>query len=129
MPAGIVKGHIVVKGGVHTAGAQSIGHSPQTEHPERGRSRKAKQGQCRQSHTESRHPARAQFVGETVAVEAGEDGPRRDNHRDDTRIGNRHPQFSIDGRPGRTQQGIGQSETDKRQIDDAKQKMYHANSS
>ena len=129
VPAGIVDRHIVVQGRVHTAGAQAIGHRPQAQHPEgRGRG-KSKQGRRRQSHTAGRHPAGAQGPGQAVAAQAGDDGPRRNDHRDHPCKRDRHPQLPIDGRPGRTQQRVGQAQTDEGQIDDPKQQMYHSVSS
>ena len=123
--AGVVEGDVVVQRGVHAARAQPVGHRPQAEHPELARERKAEQRQRRQRDAARRHPAGAEAGRQPVAVQAGNDGAHRDDHRDDAREGHRHPEGPVHGGPRRPQQGIGQAETDKGQVDDAQQQMDH----
>ena len=119
--AGVVQGHVVVQGRVHAAGPQPVGHRPQAEHPELGRDRKAQQRQRRQGHAAGRDPPGAKAAGQPVAVQAGDDGAHRDDHREHPRKGHRHPEGPVHRGPGRPQQRIGQAQADERKVDDGKQ--------
>ena len=69
--------------------------------------------------------AGAKLTGQTVTLQAGNDGAAGDDHRNGTHIGDRDAETRIDAGPRRTEQGVRQTETDKRKIDDGEQKLHH----
>ena len=71
------------------------------------------------------HFSGTQRTGEPVAVQAGNNGAKGDDHGDQPRIGHRHTERRIHGGPRRPQQGIRQAQTDERDVNDRKQKLYH----
>ena len=121
MAALVVQSHVVVQGGVHAAGPQTVGDGPQAEHPELPRHREAEQGRSSHAHTDGGDFAGAEGAGETVAIQAGDDGAQRDDHGNDPRIGHRHTQLRVHGGPRRPQQGVRQTQTDECHIDDGQE--------
>ena len=120
MAAGIVKSHIVVQAGIHAAGTQSVGNGPETEHPEGATGGEAKEGGGCHGHADGGDLSGAQFAGEPVAQETGDDRPHGNDHGDHTGIGDGDGKLPVHHRPGRAQKGVRQAEADKGEIDDGK---------
>ena len=91
MPAPVVKRHIIVQRGIHTAGAEPIGNGPETEHPKLTGYREAKQGRGRHGDADGCHLPRAEPERQPVALQARDDRPEGNDHRDDARIRQRRP--------------------------------------
>ena len=121
----VMQGNVVVQGGIHAARAQAVGNSPQAEHPELAGDRETEQRRSGHAHAEGGHPARAQRPGEPVAVQAGNDGAQRDDHGQDTRVGEGDAQLGVHGGPCRPQQRIRQAKADKGQVNNWQQKLCH----
>ena len=125
VPGGVVKGHIVVESGVHAPRPQPVGHRPQTQLPEGGTHRKAPQRHGGGAHAEGGDPPRAQGPGEPVALKAGKHCPQGDDHGHRPGVGYRPVKLGIHRGPGRPQQGVGQAQGDKREINDGQKQMKH----
>ena len=121
----VMQGNVVVQGCIHAARTQTVGDSPQTEHPEPTGDRETEQRRSGHAHTEGGHSARAQRPGEPVTVQAGNDGAQRDDHGQDARVGEGDAQLGVHGGPCRPQQGIRQAKADKGQVNDRQQKLCH----
>lgn len=112
-----MKSNIIVQGGIHTSGAQSIGDGPQAQYSEGMAERKSKQCHCSGGNANGSYFAGAQTQGQPVTHKAGNDGSKTDDHGDDPGVGNGNIKLSVHGGPGRSQQGIRKTEADKCQID------------
>ena len=121
----VVQRHVVIQGSVHASRAQPVGNRPQAELPEGIADGKSPQRHGGHGHADGRDLPRTQPPGQPVALQAGNDGSQRNNHGNDTGIGNRHIELGIYGRPRGTEQGIRQSQTDEGQINDDEQKLKH----
>lgn len=114
MAAGVVKCHIIVEGGIHASGAQSIGNRPQAEQWEGMGNRKAKERQSSHCHADRCDHSRPKPPRQSVALKAGYDGAGGDEQGDNSGVRDWDSKCSIHGWPRRAEQGIRQSEADKR---------------
>lgn len=117
MAAFVMQRHIIVQRGIYASCPQTIRNRPQAQLPEGMADRKSIQGTCCHCHTDYRDSSGSQKPGHPVALQTGYHSTQRDNHGNRPGIGYRHSEFPVHGRPGRPQQGVRQSQTDKGQID------------
>ena len=115
----IMQGNVIVQYGIHAARAESVGNCPEDQHPEAGADGKAEQRDRRQKNADRRDFPGAEFSDHSVAEEAGDN--RTDGHDDgnDSRVRHRDGQRFLHDGPCRAEQGIGQTETDKADVDES----------
>ena len=112
-----MQGDIVIERCVHTARAQPVGDRPQAQRPEAVTDGEAEQRRRRDTHADRRDHAGAEFSGQAVALQAGDDRPQRNDHGNDAGVGHRHLKFGVNFRPRRAEQRVRQSEADERKVD------------
>ena len=71
MATGIMKSHIVIQSGINTAGTQSVGNRPNTEHPKGIAEGKAQQCNGGHGHAERGDLSGPQTVGQVFTEQAG----------------------------------------------------------
>ena len=83
--------------------------------------RKAQQCGGGDAYADSGHLPGAESAGQPVALKAGDNGSQRNDHGNDTGIGDRNTKFGVHCRPCGTQKGVRQAEADKSEVNDRQQ--------
>lgn len=117
----VVERYIVVQGGVHRAGTQTVGNGPEAEQPEGAADGKAEQCRSGEKDADSSYKPRTESAREAVGEQAGQNGAAGDQHCDNAHIGHGHLQILMHNGPRGADQGIRQSQTDECNIYDDQQ--------
>ena len=121
-----MQGHVVVQRRVHGPGPQAVGRRPEAQLPKRAAEGEAQEGQGRQPHAGGGDPPRPETAGKAAGLQAGDHGAQGDNHGNDACRGHGYAQPGVHRGPGRAQQGVGQAQADKREVDDREKQVDHS---
>ena len=80
MTALVMNGNIVVQGGIHTAGSETVRNGEEDQHPIAWRDGESEQGERGQGHRHRGDLARTESEGHTVRHQGGDYGARRNDH-------------------------------------------------
>ena len=113
MAAGVVDGHVVVQGCVHTARTQTVGDGDEAQQPEITGKGETEQSHRGEGNTDGSDLACTEASGDTVAVQTGGNGAAGNDERNDSHPGDVSTQVDMHHRPGGAQQGVRQAQADK----------------
>ena len=114
-------GDVIVQSGVDSPRAEPVGNCKNDEHPELIGKGKPEQCESRKEYAYNGHDTGTEFSCQFIGQKAGYDGSARYGHGNDPHKGYGNIQIGMYDRPARTEQRIGQSETDKGDINEGEQ--------
>jgi hypothetical protein len=97
-----MQGNIVIESSIDTSGAQSIGDSPEAEHPVGSGDAKTEESESCKGDTENRYETCAQTSCKSVTEEAGYHCTEGDDHEDGTRPCEWNTELSVSNGPDGT---------------------------